>query len=74
MDSKHSEHLQKRNEKKYEFHIQVHNEESTTLEQNPPLELNSPNTSSNPNDDNDNTNLYSDGTPSISPSSYLQSC
>ena len=69
-----SEHLQKRNEKKYEFHIQVHNEESTALEQNPPLELNSHNTSPNPNDYNDNTDYYSDGTPSISPSSYLQSC
>ena len=28
--------------KKYEFHIQVHNEESTTLEQNPPLEFEFP--------------------------------
>ena len=72
--SQHSERLQKRNKKKYEFHIQVHNEESTTLEQNPPLELNSHNTSPNPNDDNDDTDYYSDGTPSISPSSYLQSC
>ena len=72
--TEHSEHLQKRNEKKYEFHIEVHNEESTALEQNPTLELNSHNTSPNPNDDNDDTDYYSDGTPSISPSCYLQSC
>ena len=70
----HSERLHKRNKKKYKFHIQVHNEESTALEQNPPLELNSHNTSPNPNDENDDTDYYSDGTPSISPSSHLQSC
>ena len=38
------------------------------------LNLNSPNMSPNPNGDNDDTDYYSDGTPSISPSSYLQSC
>ena len=70
--TEHSECLQKTNEKKYEFHIEVHNEESTALDQNPPLELNSHNTSPNPNDDNDDTDYYLDGTPSISPSSYLQ--
>ena len=69
-----SERLHKRNEKKYEFHIQVHNEESTALEQNPPLELNSHKTSPNPNDENDDTDYYSDGTPSVSPSSHLQIC
>ena len=72
--TEHSECLHKRNEKKYEFNIQVQNEESTALEQNPLLELNSHNTSPNPNDENDDTDNYSDGTPSISPSSHLPSC
>ena len=69
-----SERLHKRNEKKYEFNVQVQNEKRTALEQNPPLELNSHNTSPKSNDENDDTYYYSDGTRSISPSSHLQSC